>query len=123
MKRQDNYVSKETAMALLNANIIEEGQPAPTITECIVWFSEHDIAIITDYNRLDHEWTAMVCGRIPGTWKCRCSQSYIEAMNAAIRDAAGIYKQQCYKCEYHSDNGICELYDVAEPLNGQCYNW
>ena len=55
MKRQDNYVSKETAKALLNANIIEEGQPAPTITECVVWFAEYGITIITDYNRLDYE--------------------------------------------------------------------
>ena len=93
MKRKDNYVSEETAMELLHANIIEEGQPAPTITECVVWFSEYGIAIITDYNRLDHEWTAMACGRIPGTGKYRSSQSYIEAMNAAIRDAAGIYNK------------------------------
>ena len=93
MKKQDNYVSEETAMALLNANIIDKEQPAPTLTECIVWFAEQGIARITDYNRLDHEWTAMACGRIPGTGKCRCSQSYIEAMNAAIRDAAEIYKQ------------------------------
>ena len=31
--------------------------------------------------------------------------------------------QKCSDCEYRSDNGICELYDVAEPLNGECYNW
>ena len=92
MKRQNNYVSEETLEAIRNANIIDKEQPAPTLTECVVWFSEQGIAIITDYNRLDHEWTAMACGRIPGTGKCRCSQSYIEAMNAAIRDAAGIYK-------------------------------
>lgn len=93
MKRQDNYVSNETAMALLNANIIEQGQPAPTITECVVWFVEYGITIITDYNRLDREWTALACGRVPGAGKYRCSQSYIEAMNAAIRDAAEIYQQ------------------------------
>ena len=93
MKRQNNYVSDETAKALRNANIIDEEQPVPTITECVVWFSENGISIITDYNRLDHEWTAMACGRIPGTGKCRCSQSYIEAMNAAIRDAAEIYNK------------------------------
>lgn len=93
MKTAENYVSKETAMALLNANIIDKEQPAPTITECIVWFSEHGIAIITDYNRLDHEWTAMACGRIPGEGKCRNSQSYTDAMNEAIRDAAEIYQQ------------------------------
>lgn len=93
MKRQDNYVSNETAMDLLHANIIEEGQPAPTITECVVWFAEYGIAVITDYNRLDHEWTAMACGRIPGTGKYRCSQSYTDAMNAAIRDAAEIYNE------------------------------
>ena len=93
MKKQDNYVSEETAMALRNANIIDKEQPVPTITECIVWFADYGITIITDYNRLDHEWTAMACGRIPGTGKCRCSQSYIEAMNAAIIDAAEMYKQ------------------------------
>ena len=93
MKKQDNYVSEETAMALLYANIIDKEQPAPTLTECVVWFAEHGIAIITDYNRLDHEWTAMACGSVPGTGKCRCSQSYIEAMNAAIIDAAEMYKQ------------------------------
>ena len=94
MKKQNNYVSEETLKALRNANIIEEGQPAPTITECVVWLAEHGIAIITDYNRLDNEWTAMACGRIPGTGEYRHSQSYIEAMNAAIRDAAEIYKQK-----------------------------
>lgn len=95
MKRQDNYVSEETAMELLHANIIEQGQPAPTITECVVWFAEYGITIITDYNRLDHEWTAMACGRIHGTGKYRSSQSYTDAMNAAIRDAAEMYKQKC----------------------------
>ena len=94
MKKQNNYVSEETLEALRNANIIDREQPAPTLTECEVWFSEHGIAIITDYNRLDHEWTAMACGRIPGTGKYRCSQSYIEAMNAAIRDAAEMYQQK-----------------------------
>ena len=93
MKRQDNYVSDETAMALLHANIIDKEQPAPTITDCVVWFAEQGIAIITDYNRLDHEWTAMTCGSIHGTGKCRCSQSYTDAMNDAIRDAAEIYQQ------------------------------
>ena len=97
MKRKDNYVSEETAMELLHANIIEQGQPAPTITDCVVWFAEQGIAIITDYNRLDHEWTAMACGRISGTGKCRCSQSYTEAMNAAIRDAAEIYNKTTNK--------------------------
>lgn len=93
MKRKDNYVSEETAKELLHANIIEQGQPAPTITECVVWFEEYGITIITDYNRLDHEWTAMACGRIPGTGKYRNSQSYTDAMNAAIRDAAEIYNK------------------------------
>ena len=31
--------------------------------------------------------------------------------------------QKCSDCEYRSDSGMCELYDVAEPLNGECYNW
>ena len=93
MKKQNNYVSEETLKSLSNANIIDKEQPAPTITDCVVWFSEHGIAIITDYNRLDHEWTAMACGRVPGTGESRHSQSYTEAMNAAIRDAAEIYQQ------------------------------
>ena len=91
MKRQNNYVSEETATALRNANIIDKEQPAPTITDCVVWFAEKGIAIITDYNRLDHEWTAMACGRVPGTGEYRHSQSYTDAMNAAIRDAAEMY--------------------------------
>ena len=91
MKRKDNYVSEETLEALRNANIIEQGQPAPTITECVVWFAEYGITIITDYNRLDHEWSAMACGSVPGTGECRNSQSYTDAMNASIRDAAEIY--------------------------------
>ena len=93
MKRQNNYVSEETLEALRNANIIGKEQPIPTLTECVVWFSEHGMAIITDYNRLDHEWTALACGSVPGTGKCRNSQSYTEAMNAAIRDAAEMYPQ------------------------------
>ena len=93
MKKQNNYVSEETLKALRNANIIEEGQPAPTITDCVVWFSEHGIAIVTDYNRMDHEWTALACGRVPGTGECRNRKSYTNAMNAAIRDAAKMYKQ------------------------------
>lgn len=93
MKTAENYVSKETAMALLNAGIIDKEQPAPTITECVVWLAEQGIAIITDYNRLDHEWTAIACGRVPGSGKYRNSQSYTEAMNAAIRDSVEIYQQ------------------------------
>lgn len=31
--------------------------------------------------------------------------------------------QKCSDCEYRSDSGICELYNVAEPLIGECYNW
>lgn len=94
MKKQNEYVSKETLKALRKANIIDKEQPAPTITECVVWLAEHGIAIITDYNRLDHEWTAMACGRIPGTGEYRHSQSYTDAMNAAIRDAADEYTKQ-----------------------------
>ena len=94
MKKQDNYVSEETLKAMLNANIIEQGQTAPTITDCVVWFAEQGIAIITDYNRFDHEWTAFACGRVPGEGELRISQSYVEAMNAAIRDAAEIYKRK-----------------------------
>ena len=93
MKRQNNYVSDETLKALRNANIIDKDQPAPTITECVVWLAEHGIAIITDYNRLDYEWTAMACGSIPGTGECRHSKYYTDAMNAAIRDAAEMYQQ------------------------------
>lgn len=94
MKRQDNYVSEETAMELLHANIIEKEQPAPTITECIVWFAEQGIAIITDYNNIDKEWDAMACRRVPGRREHQRSHSYIEAMNAAIRDAANEYTKQ-----------------------------
>ena len=94
MKNQKNYVSDETLKSLRNANIIDKGQPVPTITDCVVWLAEHGIAIITDYNGLDHEWTAMACGRIPGTGEYRHSQSYTDAMNAAIIDAAEIYKQK-----------------------------
>ena len=93
MKKQNNYVSEETLKALRNANIIDKEQPVPTITECVVWLAEHGIAIVTDYNRFDHEWTAMACGRTPGTIECRNSQSYTEAMNAAIRDAAYEYSK------------------------------
>lgn len=93
MKRQDNYVSEETLKALRNANIIDKEQHAPTLTECIVLFAKHKIAIVTDYNRLDNEWTAMACGPIPGTGECRNSQSYTDTMNAAIRDAAEIYNK------------------------------
>lgn len=123
MKRQELFVSEDTLKSLRNANIIEQGQPAPTITDCVVWFAENGISIITDYNRLDHEWTAMACGPVPGTGEYRHSQSYTEAMNAAIRDAAEMCKQKCSNCEYRSDNGKCDLYGVAEPLNGECYNW
>ena len=93
MERQERLVSYDTLKALRNAGIIEQRQPAPTIIDCIVWFAEHGIAIITDYNRLDHEWTAMACGRIPGTGEYRHSQSYTDAMNEAIRDAVEIYQQ------------------------------
>ena len=92
MKEQDNYVSEETLKAMSNACIIERYELV-TITDCVVWFAENGISIITDYNRLDHEWTAMACGRIPGTGKYRNSQSYTDAMNAAIRDAAEIYNK------------------------------
>lgn len=93
MEKQDNYVSEETLRAMSNANIIEEGQPAPTITDCVVWFAEHGIAIITDYNKIDNEWTAMACGRELSEVELRISQSYTDAMNAAIRDAAEMYQQ------------------------------
>ena len=93
MKKQNEYVSKETLKALRKANIIDKEQPAPTITECVVWLADQGIAIVTDYNRLDHEWTAIACGRTPGAGECRNSQSYTEAMNAAIRDAAEMYQQ------------------------------
>ena len=91
MERQERFVSDDTLKALCNAGIIDKEQSAPTIHDCVVWFSKHDIIIITDYNRLDHEWTALACGRVPGTGEPRRSQSYIDAMNAAIRDAADEY--------------------------------
>ena len=85
-------MSDDTLKALRNAGIIWRDELV-TITDCVVWFAENGISIITDYNGIDHEWTAMACGRIPGTGEYRNSQSYTEAMNAAIRDAAEIYKQ------------------------------
>ena len=93
MKKQNEYVSKETLKSLRKANIIDKEQPTPTLTECVVWFAEQGIAIITDYNRLDHEWTAMACGRELSETELRNSKSYTDAMNAAIRDAAEMYKQ------------------------------
>lgn len=93
MERQERFVSDDTLKALRNAGIIDKEQPAPAIHDCVVWFAKHDIVIITDYNRLDHEWSAMTCGHVPGTREPRRSQSYIDAMNAAIRDAVDEYKQ------------------------------
>ena len=93
MKEQEHFVSCDTLKALRNAGIIYSHELV-TITDCVVWFAEHGISIITDYNRLDHEWTAMACGRIPGTREYRHSQSYADAMNAAIRDAAEMCKQK-----------------------------
>ena len=92
MREQERFVSCDTLKALRNAGIIESYELV-TITECVVWFAENGISIITDYNRLDNEWTAMACGRIPGTGEYRHSQSYTDAMNAAIRDAAGMYQK------------------------------
>ena len=92
MEKQRRFVSDDTLKALRNAGIIWRDELV-TITDCVVWFAENGISIITDYNGIDHEWTAMACGRIPGTGEYRNSQSYTEAMNAAIRDAAEIYKQ------------------------------
>lgn len=93
MEKQERFVSDDTLKALRNAGIIDKEQPAPTIHDCVVWFSKYDIVIITDYSRLEHEWTALACGRVPGTREPRRSQSYIDAMNAAIRDAVDEYKQ------------------------------
>ena len=93
MERQERFVSDDTLKALRNAGIIDKEQPAPAIHDCVVWFAKQDIVIITDYSRLDHEWSAMVCGHVPGTREPRRSQSYIDAMNAAIRDAVDEYKQ------------------------------
>lgn len=93
MKEQEPFVSCDTLKALRNAGIIERYELV-TITDCVVWFAENGISIITDYNGIDHEWTALACGRVPGTGECRNSQSYTDAMNAAIRDAAEIYQQK-----------------------------
>ena len=90
MEKQRRFVSDDTLKALRNAGIIWSDKSV-TITDCVVWFSKHNIAIITDYNGIDHEWTALACGRVPGTGEPRRSQSYIDAMNAAIRDAADEY--------------------------------
>ena len=90
MEKQRRFVSDDTLKALRNAGIIWRDELV-TISDCVVWFSKHNIAIITDYNGIDHEWTALACGRVPGARESRRSQSYIEAMNAAIRDAADEY--------------------------------
>ena len=90
MEKQRRFVSDDTLKALRNAGIIWSDKSV-TITDCVVWFAKHNIAIITDYNGIDHEWTALACGRVPGTGEPRRSQSYIDAMNAAIRDAADEY--------------------------------
>lgn len=66
---------------------------APTLTECIVWFAEHNIAIITNYDELDREWNAAACAGNPCKNIRRYNRSYFEAINAAIRDAAKIYSQ------------------------------
>ena len=93
MKEQECFVSCDTLKALRNAGIIERYELV-TITDCVVWFAENGISIITDYNGIDHEWTALACGRVPGTGEYRISQSYTDAMNAAIRDAAYEYIKQ-----------------------------
>lgn len=93
MKKQKRFVSDDTLKVLRNAGIIESDELV-TITDCVVWFAEHNIAIITDYCDLTGEWDALACGRVPGTRERRCSQSYAEAMNAAIRDAADEYTKQ-----------------------------
>lgn len=95
MEKQKRFVSDDTLKALRNAGIIWSDKSV-TITDCVVWFAKHNIAIITDYNRLDHEWTALACwcGRVPGMGEYRISQSYTDAMNAAIRDAAYEYIKQ-----------------------------
>lgn len=68
---------------------------APTLTECIVWFAERGITIITDHCGLDNEWHTVTCfGKDPKKWVSRRGNtSYIEAMNAAIRDAAKAYAE------------------------------
>ena len=93
MEKQRRFVSDDTLKALRNAGIIWRDELV-TITDCVVWFAENGISIITDYNGIDHEWTALACGRVPGTGEYRISQSYTDAMNAAIRDAAYEYIKQ-----------------------------
>lgn len=96
MEKQKRFVSDDTLKALRNAGIIWSNELV-TITDCVVWFAEHGVAIITDYNRLDHEWDACACADDPRKNICRHSVSYTEAMNAAIRDAAEIYQQNTNK--------------------------
>ena len=93
MEKQKRFVSDDTLKALRNAGIIWSDELV-TITDCVVWFAEHNIAIITDYNDIDKEWDALACGRVPGTRERQRSHSYTEAMNAAIRDAADEYTKQ-----------------------------
>lgn len=94
MEKQKRFVSDETLEALRNAGIIESDELV-TITDCMAWFAEHNIAIITDHSGLDNEWHTVACaGNDPKKWVSRRGNtSYIEAMNAAIRDAAKAYAE------------------------------
>lgn len=92
MEKQKRFVSDDTLKALRNAGIIDSDELV-TITDCVVWFAEHNIAIITDYNGLDREWDAIACADDPRKNIRRYDVSYIDAMNAAIRDAAKAYTE------------------------------
>ena len=32
-------------------------------------------------------------------------------------------KTQCCDCQYRTDDGKCDLYNISAPLTGECYNW
>lgn len=94
MEKQKRFVSDDTLKALRNAGIIESDELV-TITDCVVWFAERGVTIITDHNSLDNEWHTVACaGNDPKKWvNRRGNTSYIDAMNAAIRDAAEAYTE------------------------------
>ena len=103
MERQKRFVSEETLTVLRNAGIIDANKLV-TIIDCVVWFAKHHIAIITDYCDITNEWDVLACGRVPGTREPHRSQSYIEAMNAAIRDAADEYIKSSQLKNENSDD-------------------
>ena len=71
------------------------------------------------------------CGKLAtGLHEQRCKQfqnmvdlATIEKLKHLIPEKIMKSSQKCSDCEFRSDSGVCELYNVAEPLTGECYNW